>query len=95
MRVSQYCCSSTVPSVLLLLGRSISYNKDVIACAGLAAAQWLSLRLQVLAASVITLVAGLGVAGAAGLLPSFATQAGGCVTFSFPMPENCCQCREV
>ncbi|EIE19385.1 P-loop containing nucleoside triphosphate hydrolase protein [Coccomyxa subellipsoidea C-169] len=45
--------------------------------AGLAVAQWLSLRLQVLAASVITLVAGLGVAGAAGLLPSFASQAGG------------------
>ncbi|BDA43676.1 probable multidrug resistance-associated protein 7 [Coccomyxa sp. Obi] len=45
--------------------------------AGLAAAQWLSLRLQVLAASVITLVAALGVAGNEGLLPSIATQAHG------------------
>ena len=56
--------------------------------AGLAAAQWLSLRLQVLAASVITLVAGLGVAGAAGLLPSFASQAGGCVTFPLPLEKE-------
>ncbi len=49
----------------------------------MAAAQWLSLRLQVLAAAVITLVAALGVAGNEGLLPSIATQACGCVSRTF------------
>jgi hypothetical protein len=44
-----------------------------------AAAQWLSLRLQLLAAAVVVLVAGLGVAGAAGLLPPIASQAQRCI----------------
>lgn len=41
--------------------------------AGIAAAQWLSLRLQLLAAAVITCVAALGVASTAGVLPAFAS----------------------
>ena len=45
--------------------------------AGVAAAQWLSLRLQLLAACVVFLVAALGVAGASGLLPAIATQSQG------------------
>lgn len=46
-------------------------------CAGVAAAQWLSLRLQLLAAAVVVLVAAVGIAGASGLLPAFASQAQG------------------
>ena len=38
-------------------------------CAGIAAAQWLGLRLQTIAALVITLVALLAVLGREGLLP--------------------------
>lgn len=45
--------------------------------AGVAAAQWLSLRLQLLAACVVFLVAALGVAGASGLLPTIVTQSQG------------------
>jgi len=41
--------------------------------AGIAAAQWLSLRLQLLAAAVITFVAALGIASTAGMLPAFAS----------------------
>ncbi len=41
--------------------------------AGIAAAQWLSLRLQLLAAAVIAIVAALGVASTAGMLPAFAS----------------------
>lgn len=45
----------------------------VDAVAGIAAAQWLSLRLQLLAAAVITFVAALGIASTAGALPAFAS----------------------
>lgn len=51
--------------------------------AGLAAAQWLSLRLQLLAASIVVFVAGLGVAGAENALPSFASHMQGCAPFHF------------
>ena len=43
------------------------------AVAGIAAAQWLSLRLQLLAAAVITFVAALGIASTAEMLPAFAS----------------------
>ena len=43
------------------------------AVAGIAAAQWLSLRLQLLAAAVIIIVAALGVVSTAGMLPAFAS----------------------
>lgn len=57
--------------------------------AGLAAAQWLSLRLQLLAASIVVFVAGLGVAGAENALPSFASHMQGFALIPLRTASSC------